>query len=499
MEVKFPKTMMNCLKPALREVQNQEQTQEIRLSDEMPDVGRVVGAWAQPITRGKEWRGDSVGCSGGCMVWVMYVPEDGTQPRMLDTWIPFQMKWNLPASMPEGAVRMDCRVRFADARSVSPRKILARVGLGALAEAYVPMEAEIPTAENLPEDVQLLRRTYPMRLPLELGEKVFTMEEEMQLPSSAPAMASVLSYGVTPRTTEQKVMSGRLLFRGDTNLHMLYLGEDGQVYSWDFDLPFSQLTQLDSEYGPDAQADMTLGVTELELNQDEDGKLRCKCSMVGQYRVTDRQDLDLITDAYSPRRDVQPQMAELELPGILDSGNMSLYGEQKLPVMANIAADTQFLPDFPRNVRTDQGFDSCLSGQLQMLYYDENRDLQMASARWEDTAQIPAGEDTRLFSDLVSMEKPDMTPGGDETKLRWPMELTHTTMTGQGIPMVTGLEMGEEKTLDPSRPSLILKRQPSGGLWELAKASGSTMEAIRQANGLTAEPELGKMLLIPVI
>lgn len=499
MEIIFPKTMCKCLKPALWEVQNQEQTQEIRLGDEMPDVGRIVGAWAQPITRGKEWRGDSVGCSGGCMVWVMYMPEDGTQPRMLDTWIPFQMKWNLPATMPEGAVRVDCRVRFADARSVSPRKILARVGLGALAEAYVPMEAEIPTPEKLPEDVQLLRKTYPVRLPKEIGEKVFTMEEEMNLPASAPAMASVLSYGVSPRASEQKVMSGRLLFRGNTNLHMMYLGEDGQVYSWDFELPFSQLSQLDDEYGTDAQADMKLGVTDLELNRDEDGKLHCKCSMVGQYRVTDRQDLELIADAYSPRRDVQPQMAELELPAILDSGNMNIYGEQKIPMMANIAADTRFLPDFPRNTRTEQGFDSRLNGQLQMLYYDENRDLQMASAQWEDSAQIPAGDDVRLHSDLIGTEKPDMTPGGDETLLRWPMELTHTTVEGQPIPVVTGLELGEEKTPDPSRPSLILKRQIAGGLWELAKASGSTMEAIRQANALTSEPEMGKMLLIPVL
>ena len=499
MEVKFPRTMMKCLKPVLREVQNQEQTQEIRLSDEMPDVGRIVGAWAQPITRGKEWRGDSVGCSGGCMVWVMYAPENGTEPRMLDTWIPFQMKWNLPSSVPEGAVRMACRVRFADARSVSPRKILARVGLAALAEAYVPMEAEIPTPENVPQDVQLQRRTYPVRLPMEVGEKVFTMEEEMQLPSSAPAVASVLSYSVSPRTTEQKVMSGRLLFRGNANLHMLYLGEDGQVYSWDFPLPFSQLGQLDDEYSPDAQADMNMGVTDLELNRDEDGKFHCKCSMVGQYRVSERQDLELTTDAYSPRRNVQPQMAELELPSILDSGYVNLYGEKILPVMANIAVETRFLPDFPRNLRTEQGFDSQLTGQAQMLYYDENRDLQMASAQWEDTAQIPAADDTRLHSDLIATEKPDMIPGGDETKLRWPMELTHTTMAGQPIPMVTGLELGEENTLDPSRPSLILKRQPSGGLWELAKATGSTVEAIRQANGLTAEPEMGKMLLIPVL
>lgn len=499
MEVKFPKRSCACLKPALYEVQNQEQTNQIRLGDEMPDIGRIVGAWAQPITRGKEWRGDSVGCSGGCMVWVMYVPEDGTEPRILDTWIPFQMKWSLPSSVPEGDLRMDCRVRFADARSVSPRKILARVGIGALAEAYVPMEAEIPTPETVPEDVQLQRRTYPVRLPREMGEKIFTMEEELSLPSSAPAMASLLSYDVTPRAAEQKVMTGRLLFRGDTNLHMMYLGADGQVYSWDFSLPFSQLAELKGEYGTDAQADMKLSVTDLEVNRDEEGKLRCKCSMVGQYRITDRKNLELITDAYSPNRDVLPQITELELPGILDGGSMTLYGEQKLPVMANIAADTRFLPDFPRNFRTEQGFDSSLSGQVQMLYYDENRALKMASAQWEDNAQIPAGEDTRLHSGLWTTEKPDMTAGGDETKLRWPMELEHSTLMGQEISLVSGLELGEVNPLDPSRPSLILKRQGTGGLWELAKSTGSTVEAIQKVNDLSSEPEPGKMLLIPVL
>jgi LysM repeat protein len=35
-------------------------------------------------------------------------------------------------------------------------------------------------------------------------------------------------------------------------------------------------------------------------------------------------------------------------------------------------------------------------------------------------------------------------------------------------------------------------------LWELAKETGSTMDAIRKANGLTQEPRQGQMLLIPV-
>ena len=60
------------------------------------------------------------------------------------------------------------------------------------------------------------------------------------------------------------------------------------------------------------------------------------------------------------------------------------------------------------------------------------------------------------------------------------------------------MEMGVEEQPDPGRPSLILRRCGEGGLWPVAKESGSTVEAIRKANGLEGEPESGRMLLIPI-
>ena len=81
---------------------------------------------------------------------------------------------------------------------------------------------------------------------------------------------------------------------------------------------------------------------------------------------------------------------------------------------------------------------------------------------------------------------------------RWELPMEIVTMQQTHIPMVTGLELGEEKKPDPGRPSLILKRVGTDGLWEIAKRTGSTMEAIRKANGLREEPEPGQMLLIPV-
>ena len=64
--------------------------------------------------------------------------------------------------------------------------------------------------------------------------------------------------------------------------------------------------------------------------------------------------------------------------------------------------------------------------------------------------------------------------------------------------MVSSMELGEPTPKDPNRPSLLLCRAGDAGLWELAKGSKSTMEAIARANGLEGEPQKGQMLLIPV-
>ena len=68
----------------------------------------------------------------------------------------------------------------------------------------------------------------------------------------------------------------------------------------------------------------------------------------------------------------------------------------------------------------------------------------------------------------------------------------------QPIPMVTGFTLGEEKTRDVSRPSLILRRAGGQRLWDIAKSTGSTVSGIRKANGLEREPEENRILLIPV-
>ena len=121
MDLNFQNREVSCLSHALREIQNSEQTQEIKLTEGMPDVGRIVSAWGQPILRGKEWDADTLNYTGGMMVWVLYAPEDGSPERCVEGWIPFQLRWDIPEELPEGQIRLRLLPRLVDARSVSPR------------------------------------------------------------------------------------------------------------------------------------------------------------------------------------------------------------------------------------------------------------------------------------------------------------------------------------------------------------------------------------------
>ena len=69
MEVQFTKMVYPCLQTLTSGVQTQEQTQDVRLPDGMPDIGRILACWGQPLIRGKEWHSTGMAVSGGVLAW----------------------------------------------------------------------------------------------------------------------------------------------------------------------------------------------------------------------------------------------------------------------------------------------------------------------------------------------------------------------------------------------------------------------------------------------
>lgn len=498
MELQFNKSVIPCLRTVSRELQTQELTQEVRLTDGMPDIGRVLASWGQILIRGKDWRGSGAGVSGGVMVWVLYEPEEEGEPQIVETWLPFQMKWDFPETERDGTIRILPILRGVDARSLSARKLMARAGVGMQGLFMVPSDAELYMPTELPEDVRVLKNAYPVQLPKEAGEKAFNIEETLPLPASVPAVGKLLRYTLRPELMESKVVSDKLVMRGAAVLELLYLGTDGQIHTWEFEIPFSQYTQLDKEYGTDAVAQIDFAVTALELEQAEEENLNLKAGLTGQYVIYERPVIEIIQDAYSPIRTVRPQMLQLQLPAVLDSRTETVHASQGVQSDGIRMADVAFYPEPAQLRREGDQTVAELSGNFQMLYYDDQGQLHGGVARWEDTRDVPADRNTGLELTVQPSGKNQGTMGGGTADLHGDLQLQLQSTGDAGIPMVTGLELSEPIPLDPSRPSLILRRAGGDSLWELAKHTGSTVETIMKANGLQQEPDSDRLLLIPI-
>lgn len=498
MQFAFQKQPFRYLETGLQEIKNTEVTQELRLPDGMPDIGRVLTTWGQVILRSKEWQGSQARTTGGVMTWTLYAPEDGTEPRSVESWLPFELKWEMSAVNREGPVVVLPLLRFADSRSLSARKMMVRAGVGALAQGFYPEQTEIGTPGELPEDVELLKNTYPLRMNMEAGEKVFLLDEELSLDGSQPP-DKLLGCTVLPEVTETRVLSDKLAMKGNLKIHAVCREPEGRIRSWDSELPFSQLAQLDESHGTEAKADVHMAVTNLEADLPEPGRLRIKSGLTAQYVISDQKMLELVQDAYSPRRQVETEMKNLDLPVILDNRQENLSPAQSVPGQFGMMADGVFLPDFPRQRRNGNNIEMEIPGLFQSLVYEEDGVLQPVNVRWEGHMNLPADENARIVTPVQSSGRAEAVETGEGMRLESQALLGLQSSARQEFPMVEALELGQAESPDVARPSVILTMGGTEPLWDLAKRCGSTVSAIRAANGLDADPVQERMLLIPVL
>ncbi len=498
MEMQFDKIPVEYIQKLTGQHCCQEETTEVRLPDGMPDIGRVLGAWGQVIVRGKEWNGGHMAVSCGVMAWVLYIPEDETGVQSVEAWLPFSVKWELPETRHDGKILTNCLLKGVDARSTSARKLMVRATLCAYGEAWLPDQAEAAVPPERWEDVELLTAAYPVMLPKEAGEKAFFLEEQITTPASGNKLQKLMYYTLQPEILEKKVMAGKMVFRGNAALHALYRTEDGNLATLDYDLPFSQYADLNGEYDQDAWLSVQPCITSLDLMPDENGVLQLKAGLLGQYMLWDRTMVQVAEDAYSPRRQVKPMMQQLLLPAVLDRCEQSVHAEQSAQAEVQQLVDVTFCPCHGQVEYTDSGVAIALPGQFQMLYYDMEGSLCHTVVPWQGQWQWNAARECPVDTRLYPVGRAQAVPGGAAVNLRGEVLVDGVTVAGQGIPMVTGIEMGEPEKPDPNRPALILCRKGDRRLWDVAKQTGTTVDRILAANQLDGEPHADRILLIPV-
>lgn len=497
MELPFEKSSLRFWRQRMYAPVMREETQELKLPESMPDLGRVICAWGQPVIRGKEWRQSHIAVSGGVMVWVLYATEDGDGIRRLEAWMPFNARIDQDHTGPDGVIRAECVVCSVDARSTSSRKLMLRCQIGLMVQTLVPGEAELFEPGKLPEDIQLLERTYPMVLTRETGERTFLADEQVPMPQGLPQPSRIIYHRLSPRILEQKVQGSRAVFRGTGELHLLCQDENEKLFCADMEVPFAQYLDLEGDYEEGAEISNLLAVTSLEAEPAEEGGIRVRCGLVSQYIINAPSTIKCVEDAYSPNRELDIVQQELSIPAWLDEQVRQIELGERL-AGDEVPVDQIFFPDLPMVSRQAGGAEVRMGGCFQTLGEALDGSFHSRTMRAVHTEEVKTSCDTIPCTWLRGGAS--LRREGSGWAIAQRMEAGISSVCANPIPMVTAITAGERCAPDPERPSIIIRsKKAEESLWDIAKYCGSTVSAIQRLNKLEQEPIDDRLLLIPVI
>ena len=499
MDLTFQNKTVTYLKPVMRELRTQEQTQELIVPDSFPDVGRIVSCSAQATLRGKECSTGSVVISGAVQAVCLYEPETEGGAKSLEAYLPFTVRMDSPGVSPSVQVVTRLRVKSCEARMLNSRKVILRILIACLAEGYEQTEQTLCEVQDAPPELQQKLREYTLILPRQTGEKSFSMTEEADIPEEKPAASRIVLCTMLPGITEKKMVGGKALFKGKLLCACLYQTEDGLFESVTQQFPFSQFCEMSEE---ESEAELAVDpiLTGFDAQITAEGRrLVISADITAQCLASDAQVVTVCEDAYVTKGELKPVWTEYDFSCRLDRQQMSATVRRNLEAHGKGVLWSDFWLDFPETEQNGDTVRISAPTEIQAVYYDEEGRLQAVRAKAEAECESALHADALCVVSNALTADSYVLLGASGAEARVDTEVCMASFAPEALRTLSGGQIEEKTDGAAEKPVVILKViSARRSVWDLAKEYGTSVEAIRAANGsLHTEAEAGELLLIP--
>ena len=482
----------------------QEETLESIVPDACPDILRIVDVCGQATISGKQAREGSAQVTGMVRASILYQPEGGGGLRRMEAGLPFTCQAEAPGLTERGTVFARPRLRSAEARALNPRKVLLRVDLAVDITACQPVERPICSGVTGPDEEGLCQRQFRGEhyQLCAVQEKPFTFSDQVRLQGTGESPV-LLAVRAQPVCTESKLIGSKLIFKGMVELYLLLQEMEGGLSAAHESMPFSQIIEVT---GAGEEGDCLVEVEVASLQCDQipgDGReLDVTLELLAQAQVYSRRPVTLLQDLYSTSSLMEVERENQPLCSLTDQSVRPQAVRELLETgeMVRSIVDARLALGQVRQSREGKELVLTTEACVTVLYLDENELVQCVRRSLPVTCRLECPEGAKCSCFCACPGEVFAAPAAGGVEVRFTVEFHCMTTETTAVPTVTSAQLGEARNAgEGQRPSVVL-RMPSPGeeLWDIAKAHGTTMEQILQANELEEDAlPFGRMLLIP--
>lgn len=507
MELEFERDTIISYETVAEVTVCQEETLESIVPDACPDILRIVDVCGQATLSGKQAMEGMAQISGMVRASILYQPEGGGGMRKIEVGLPFTCQAEAPGLTQRGVVLACPRLRCAEARALNPRKVLLRVDLAVDIIACQPVEQPICCGVTDTQEHALCQRQFQGEhyQLCSVQEKPFTFSDQVRLQTNSGEAPQLLASRVQPVCSESKLIGSKLIFKGMVELSLLLQEPGGGLATSRESLPFSQIIEVTGagEEG-DCQVEVEVSSLQCEPNASDGRELEVTLELLAQAQVRARRPVTLLQDLYSTAWQMEVDSQPQTLCRLDDQSVRPMAVRELIEVGELVRSVVDARLAIGQVSQSREGKELVLTAEtwLTVLYLDENELVQCVRRTIPAVCRLDCPENARCSCRCLCPGEVFAAPAAGGVEVRFTIEFHCMTTIGSAVPAVTAARLGEARCSgEGERPSVVLRlAAPGEGLWDIAKAYGTTTQQILQANELEEEklPQ-GRMLLIPSV
>lgn len=478
---------------------------DIIVPDVKPDVKKVLSVSGEVCVKQRLVQQDRVYVQGAVKLTILYLPDGEVigKIKSITTSQEFNHSIDVSGATPDMQIMAEAEPESFDFSLINSRKVNVRCVLGIGVKVTRPVELEIATGT---EDGDSIQTQCEKMLVCNSTDSVpcqVVLREQLELPSGKPTIGEILKISVIPCSQELQMLEGKAVAKGQVKVCVLYGAEDeeGSVQYMEHMIPFTEIFDVaGAEEDMDGEVDYTVGEVYTEVREDTDGEARClgiEILLDAMVKGSETREIAAISDAYALDGDVEIIREGYNIEQLIDNLTAQLSHKDSVEIPEMMPRITQVC-DVNANAKVNkiviENGSIVVHGSVTttILYLSDDDMTPVASfAHTSDfTHSLDSGRvgpdcacDAKVWVDHVSYN----LNGSDEMELRFVICINLKVVKSGKTELVTEIRP-VEMSAQTACPSIVIYFvQPGDTLWNIAKRYHTTVDAIKQMNGLESD------------
>ncbi len=469
------------------------------LPDYMGDIEKILRCSLTARASSKRIEGQRLSVGGTAFMRMLYITSDG-KVESFETQIPFSKNIDLNATGENPAATVRFETEYSNCHAVSPRRIELRGAL--LMRARVQVSAALSIAVDISSDgVECKKKSFEADIALCNACENFTVMEEYEL---AAPISSVVRMNASPKVLEHKIVSGKLIIKGEIDLTIVYVSDEADaVKEAHFTLPVNHFMSVNGAEEGD-MADLRLEICRLSAEPigRQGSEIAVEVFLEAAAEVTRRENLEALADCYCIGHESACEKGEVSVTTLNKNEGKThqicvLLDDSVLGEVIDVFADVKNVLASVNEQGEIMMKADLNAGMLARGYEGEvsslGKSVPIELSLAADRNYIGAFCDG--FIDVLSASR---VPNKNEVCVT--LSMGAKILKNENMPVVNGMSISSEETIrDPKTAMIIYFAKAGEDAFDIAKRYNTSYRAVMEQNGLedSVLPH-NKKILIPM-